>query len=460
MQHAIKRRGIEAPISVQGGFQCILIADIGSPSTERARTMAGRQGRRFIHEKEFGVGVGLHHITMPAIEGQCADDPVGMTPACLAQALFGVVKNAAIAHEEPALGQSDDVALGGNAILSRHPLSQADFQRQRKNRVVDAMSSTHIGTMKCRRNAMAPEPLSAPTSHSRSEHTALIAPGAAGTSDHMRIKQAIDYLVDHAEDQPSLETMADLSGLSPHHFQRVFKRFAGISPKKFLQYLTLRHAKQALIDDASVLDAALDAGLSGPSRLHDLFVNCEAMTPGEFKALGTSLEIRYGVHDTAIGRVMLGVTERGICWLAFIADDGRPAEEEFAAAWRGATLIADQAATAHWVERAFTLDDADKKPLPLLVRGTNFQIKVWEALLRIPFGRLATYQDVAEAIGNPKAVRAVGSAVGKNNISWLIPCHRVILSSGVMHNYRWGVRQKKILNALEAGTASADAVGA
>jgi AraC family transcriptional regulator of adaptative response/methylated-DNA-[protein]-cysteine methyltransferase len=281
-------------------------------------------------------------------------------------------------------------------------------------------------------------------------------PGAAATSDHGRVRRAIDYLVDHASDQPSLDTMADLAGLSPHHFQRVFKRFVGISPKKFLQYLTLRQAKQALIEDASVLDAALDVGLSGPSRLHDLFVNCEAMTPGEFKSLGRSLVIRYGVHETALGCVMLGVTDRGICWLAFIADDGRPAKEEFAHAWSGATLIEDQAATAVWVERAFDLDGLGKKPLPLLISGTNFQIKVWEALLRIPFGRLVTYRDVAEAIGNPKAVRAVGSAVGKNNISWLIPCHRVILSSGVMHNYRWGVRQKKILNAIEAGTAGVD----
>lgn len=274
-------------------------------------------------------------------------------------------------------------------------------------------------------------------------------------SDDGRIRQAINYMVDHAQDQPSLETMADLAGLSPHHFQRIFKRFAGISPKKFLQYLTLRQAKQALIDDASVLDAALDAGLSGPSRLHDLFVNCEAMTPGEFKTLGPALEIRYGIHDTPVGRVMLGITERGICWLAFVADDGRPAEKEFAVAWAGATLIRDQTATADWVERAFSFDSLGKKPLPLLIRGTNFQIKVWEALLRIPFGQLATYQDVAKAIGNPKAVRAVGSAVGKNNISWLIPCHRVILSSGIMHNYRWGVRQKKILNALEGARSSA-----
>jgi len=297
---------------------------------------------------------------------------------------------------------------------------------------------------------MTPETL--PNPRPRSTEQAPSDPGMGGIadiSDDARIKQAIDYMIDHAQDQPSLETMADLAGLSPHHFQRVFKRFAGISPKKFLQYVTLGHAKEALIDDASVLEAALDAGLSGPSRLHDLFVSCEAMTPGEFKALGSSLEIRFGIHDTPIGRVMLGITERGICWLAFVADDGRPAEEEFASAWAGATLVHDQAATGVWVERAFNFAGSDKRPLPLLIRGTNFQIKIWEALLRIPFGRLVTYQDVAKAIGNPKAVRAVGSAVGKNNISWLIPCHRVILSSGIMHNYRWGVRQKKILNALE-----------
>jgi len=274
-------------------------------------------------------------------------------------------------------------------------------------------------------------------------------------SDNLRIKQAIGYVVEHAQEQPSLETMAELAGLSPHHFQRVFKRFAGISPKKFLQYVTLGHAKQALAEEASLLDAALDVGLSGPSRLHDLFVNCEAMTPGEFKALGPTLKISYGIHDTPIGRVMLGVTERGICWLAFVADDGRPALEEFTEAWSGANLVHDETVTAPWVERAFALDDLGKKPLPLLIRGTNFQIKVWEALLRIPFGHLVTYQDVAKAIGNPKAVRAVGSAVGKNNISWLIPCHRVILSSGVMHNYRWGVRQKKILNALEGSIVNA-----
>lgn len=286
---------------------------------------------------------------------------------------------------------------------------------------------------------------------------ALEADNTGQSSDHHKIGQAIAYVVEHAQEQPSLETMASFSGLSPHHFQRVFKRWAGISPKKFLQFVTLNHAKRALAEDASVLDAALDAGLSGPSRLHDLFVTWEAMTPGEFKAMAPTLNIRYGMHETAVGRVMLGATERGICWLSFIADDGRPALEEFHREWKGATLIQDKAATAAYVDRAFSFDQRDRKPLPLLVRGTTFQIKVWEALLRIPFGQLVTYQTIANAIDNPRAVRAVGSAVGKNNISWLIPCHRVILTSGVMHNYRWGVRQKKLLNALEGAMTAQDA---
>ncbi|MGI9436905.1 MAG: methylated-DNA--[protein]-cysteine S-methyltransferase, partial [Geminicoccaceae bacterium] len=209
--------------------------------------------------------------------------------------------------------------------------------------------------------------------------------------------------------------------------------------------------------DSTLLDAALDAGLSGPSRLHDLFVACEAMTPGEFKSLGPAMQIRYGVHQTPLGPVMIGVTGRGICWLSFVADDGRSSQDEFEAEWQGATLIPDEEATAPFVEQAFAIGEIGGKPLPLLIRGTNFQIKVWEALLRIPFGQVVTYQSVAAAIGNPKAVRAVGSAVGKNNISWLIPCHRVILSSGVMHNYRWGVRQKQILNMFEGAITSADA---
>jgi AraC family transcriptional regulator, regulatory protein of adaptative response / methylated-DNA-[protein]-cysteine methyltransferase len=269
-----------------------------------------------------------------------------------------------------------------------------------------------------------------------------------------RIANAIGFVAERYQEQPSLEEMADAANLSPFHFQRVFKRWAGVSPKRFLQYVTLAHAKRLLVEDASVLDAALDTGLSGPSRLHDLFVTCEAMTPGEFKALGYRLVIRWGLHDGPLGRVLLGVTERGVCWLSFVAED-EPAVDEFQREWQGATLVRDQATTAEYVRRGFELADRSSEPLPLLLRGTNFQIKVWEALLRIPFGRVVSYQAIATAIAQPRAVRAVGAAVGRNNISWLIPCHRVILSTGVIHNYRWGAAQKRKLLTLESALAKA-----
>jgi AraC family transcriptional regulator of adaptative response/methylated-DNA-[protein]-cysteine methyltransferase len=261
-------------------------------------------------------------------------------------------------------------------------------------------------------------------------------------------------VAEHYQEQPSLEQMAEAAYLSPFHFQRVFKRWAGVSPKRFLQYVTLAHAKRLLVDDASVLDAALDAGLSGPSRLHDLFVTCEAMTPGEFKALGYRLVIRWGLHDGPLGRVLLGVTERGVCWLSFVTEDD-PAIDEFQREWQGATLVRDQATTADYVRRGFELAERSSEPLPLLLRGTNFQIKVWEALLRIPFGQVVSYQAIAHAVGQPRAVRAVGRAVGRNNVSWLIPCHRVILSTGVIHNYRWGAAQKRRLLTLESALAKA-----
>jgi AraC family transcriptional regulator, regulatory protein of adaptative response / methylated-DNA-[protein]-cysteine methyltransferase len=269
-----------------------------------------------------------------------------------------------------------------------------------------------------------------------------------------RIASAIGFVAERYQEQPSLEEMADAANLSPFHFQRVFKRWAGVSPKRFLQYVTLAHAKRLLVEDASVLDAALDTGLSGPSRLHDLFVTCEAMTPGEFKALGYRLVIRWGLHNGPLGRVLLGVTERGVCWLSFVAED-EPAVDEFQREWQGATLVRDQATTAEYVRLGFELAERSSEPLPLLLRGTNFQIKVWEALLRIPFGQVVSYQAIATAVGQPRAVRAVGAAVGRNNISWLIPCHRVILSTGVIHNYRWGAAQKRKLLTLESALAKA-----
>ncbi len=287
----------------------------------------------------------------------------------------------------------------------------------------------------------------------------MSAPALATTTDwpeNAQIAAAIRYITEHVEAQPSLEQIAAQIGTSPYHFQRVFKRWAGISPKRFLQYVTLARAKRLLAEDASLLDAALETGLSGPSRLHDLFVACEAMTPGEFKAGAAGLTIRWGVHDVPLGRVLIGTTGRGICWLAFITEDEAAVREAFARTWQGARLIHDQAGTATMAQEAFGLNRQDR-PITLLLRGTNFQIKVWEALLRIPFGHLVSYQAVAKAIGQPSAVRAVGAAVGANNISWLIPCHRVILSTGVIHNYRWGVAQKRLLTTFEAALAEAKA---
>lgn len=275
-------------------------------------------------------------------------------------------------------------------------------------------------------------------------------------AEHDGMAVAIRYIVEHSEDQPSLEAVAAVAGMSPFHFQRTFKRWAGVSPKRFLQYVTLGHAKRLLSGEASVLDTALECGLSGPSRLHDLFVACEAMTPGEFKAMGGGLVVRFGVHDTPLGPMLLGATERGICWLAFVDGNEEAVVRAFEEEWRGATLIPDQASTAGLAAMASTLDPEAGR-LPLHLKGTNFQIKVWEALLRIPFGQLVTYQDIARAIGQPKAIRAVGRAVGRNNVSWLIPCHRVILGTGVIHNYRWGVATKRRLLAVEAAVSEARA---
>jgi AraC family transcriptional regulator of adaptative response/methylated-DNA-[protein]-cysteine methyltransferase len=272
-----------------------------------------------------------------------------------------------------------------------------------------------------------------------------------------RVAAGIRHVVERYQEQPSLEQMAAAAGMSPFHFQRVFKRWAGISPKRFLQYVTLGHAKRALAADASVLDAALDAGLSGPSRLHDLFVTCEAMTPGEYKARGERLVVRWGIHEVPLGRIVVGLTERGLCWLAFVEQDPAPVVAELQHAWRSARLVRDDAATAAAAARAFALGAPGAEPLPLLVRGTNFQLKVWEALLKIPFGRLVSYQAIAQAVGQPRAVRAVGRAVGANHLAWLIPCHRVILSTGIIHNYRWGVRQKQLLVDFEAALVGAGA---
>ncbi len=277
------------------------------------------------------------------------------------------------------------------------------------------------------------------------------APADSSAPHYPLVAAAIRYLVEHYDEQPSLDEVAAIAGLHPHHFQRVFKRWAGISPKRFAQYLTVEHAKSLLAADESVLGTALDVGLSGPGRLHDLFVACEAMTPGEYKARGRDLVIRYGVHDSPFGPVAIGLTDRGICWLGFAGDVDDPVAA-LKAEWREATLVRDDAAVARIAARLFEGGQGVAADLPpLLLRGTNFQVKVWQALLRIPPGHVASYQQVAAAIGSPAAVRAVGQAVGHNPVAVIIPCHRVIRKSGALHNYRWGESRKRALLAWEAG---------
>jgi AraC family transcriptional regulator of adaptative response/methylated-DNA-[protein]-cysteine methyltransferase len=273
---------------------------------------------------------------------------------------------------------------------------------------------------------------------------------------HDAVARAIALLVERRDDPPDLATLAAEAGLHPHHFQRVFSRWVGISPKRFAQYLRLDHARRLLSAPTSLLEAALDTGLSGPSRLHDLFVTCEAMTPGDWKARGAGLVIRWGLHSSPFGRCIVGTTDRGVCWFSFVTGDEGAAVAEFAGEWPGAELVRDQAATAAVVARMFA-PVAERPPLPVLLRGTNFQVKVWEALLSIPPGRVASYGDVAAAIGRPTASRAVGGAVGSNPVSVLIPCHRVIRASGIIHNYRWGSSKKQALLAWEAGLTDAEA---
>ncbi len=281
------------------------------------------------------------------------------------------------------------------------------------------------------------------------------------------VAAAITYLADHYIEQPELAEVAAVTGMHPHHFQRVFKRWAGISPKRFAQYLTLEHAKGLLDAGESVLGAALEVGLSGPSRLHDLFVVAEAMTPGDYKSRGAGLVIRVGIHPTPFGRVMIGLTERGIHTLRWIdaeaaaaaeaAPDGVPPGWDPVAALNSraaATVVIDQDATAPIVAQIFDPMREGKLP-PLHLRGTNFQIQVWQALLRIPPGTLVSYRQIAVAIGHPSAQRAVGQAVGANPVAVLIPCHRVLRSSGALGGYRWGPPRKRALLAWEAGQREA-----
>jgi len=273
---------------------------------------------------------------------------------------------------------------------------------------------------------------------------------------YRQMGRAIHFLSEHYLDQPTLDDAASVAGLSPFHFQRLFTRYVGISPKSFVGHLTLAHAKVELAAGASVLGAALDAGLSGPSRLHDLALKIEAMTPGEYARGGAGLTIDYGFHPCPFGMALFMATPSGLCGLAFSDEDDQAAAlADMKARWPKAVFRENTERTAQFAQRTFG-DEADKHaPLTLHLLGTPWQIKVWEALLAIPEGRLTTYQTIARALKNEKASRAVGTAVGRNPISWLSPCHRVLGSDGALHGYHWGMVRKRAMLAVEAARHAA-----
>lgn len=272
------------------------------------------------------------------------------------------------------------------------------------------------------------------------------------STDYARIEKAIRYLDRERAAAPTLAQLADHVGLSESHFQRMFTRWAGISPKRFVQHRTAEVVKRMLRERRPVLEVSYEAGLSGPGRLHDLIVNAEAVTPGEYQRGGLGVTVRYGFHPTPFGDALFATTERGLCHLAFVAPVTRhEALARLRKEWPLADLIADQRATRVAATKAFPPPGAPAVPsLALHVKGTNFQLKVWSALLAIPVGSVTTYGGIAAAIGDPKAARAVGGAVGSNPVSYLIPCHRVIRATGEMGGYAWGTDRKRVMLALES----------
>jgi AraC family transcriptional regulator, regulatory protein of adaptative response / methylated-DNA-[protein]-cysteine methyltransferase len=267
--------------------------------------------------------------------------------------------------------------------------------------------------------------------------------------DYKRIEKAILYLEKNAHQQPDLKDVARAVNLSEYHFQRLFRRWAGISPKRFLQFLTLERVKTLMKGSSNLLDITYQSGLSSSGRLHDLFVNVEAVTPGEFRGRGENLKIRYGFYPSPFGECLIAVTDRGITNLAFVQPGSRATMvRNLKKQWKRADVTEDAAATKPYMDKIFAPGRSVSKA-DLFVKGTNFQINVWKALLRIPRGAVISYEDMARQIGMPKAVRAVAGAVASNPIAYLIPCHRVILKSGALGGYRWSSTRKKAILAWE-----------
>ncbi len=272
-------------------------------------------------------------------------------------------------------------------------------------------------------------------------------------TDYIRIEQAIRYLETNYQRQPELAEVASVVGLSEFHFQRLFTRWAGISPKRFLQYLTKEGAKE-LLQRASVLETAYSVGLSGPGRLHDLMITTEAVTPGQVRAKGQGLTIEYGFGATPFGEALVGITERGICFFGFVEKEREAAIDILRGEWPLAALEHAPGQASRILSSVFEAA-SPSGPLPLYLSGTNFQLKVWEALLNIPIGSVTTYQSIATAIGQPAAARAAGTAIGQNPIAYIIPCHRVIRKVGEFGKYRYGSARKKALLGWEAAHAGA-----
>jgi AraC family transcriptional regulator, regulatory protein of adaptative response / methylated-DNA-[protein]-cysteine methyltransferase len=280
---------------------------------------------------------------------------------------------------------------------------------------------------------------------------------ATAAADYEVVRRAIGHIHGHWREQPEIEAIAEAASVTPTELHHLFRRWAGLTPKAFLQALTLDGARQLLRDSASVLDATYEVGLSGPGRLHDLFVTHEAMSPGEWKSGGDGLTIRFGFHPSPFGNALVMATERGLAGLAF-AD---PGEEQAALAdmksrWPKATYIADQARTAPVAQRIFDSSQwRPQQPLRVVLIGTDWEVRVWDALLRIPMGKLTTYSNIAGKICAPAAARAVGTAVGKNPISFVVPCHRVVGKSGDLTGYHWGITRKRAMLGWEAGQVAA-----
>ena len=273
-------------------------------------------------------------------------------------------------------------------------------------------------------------------------------------TDYERIAQAINFIITRANNQPSLEEVAAHLHLSPFHFQRLFSRWAGVTPKRFLQALTLERAKQLLTESRSLLEVTDTVGLSSGSRLYDHFVQLEAVTPGEFKSQGMGLVIEYGSQTTAFGNTFIATTARGVCMLEFL--DSADFNDQLLALqrkWPNASLCENNSAITPIIAAIFDFDRKPERPLSLYVTGTNFQINVWKALLKIPPGQVTSYSRIATAIGHPDAARAVGTAVGSNPVAFLIPCHRVIQQGGQLGGYHWGITRKHALHAWESSRA-------